>query len=99
MRRPAAFFPMVLALGAIILAPAAGARADAQGPIEITQCQTISQPGSYKLVNNLTATGDCIVITAQDVTLDLNGFEISGNGTGSAIVGTGAQVRTVVRNG
>ena len=53
MKRPAA---LVLALGAMILTPRAGARADGreEGPIEIEKCQTISKPGSYKLVNNIT---------------------------------------------
>jgi len=39
---------------------------------------TISQPGSYKLSGNLidTALGNGIVITASNVTLDLNGFAI-----------------------
>jgi hypothetical protein len=50
----------------------------------------ISQPGSYKLSSNLTITdpfGTVILITADNVTLDLNGFTIQGpsvcNGHGS----------------
>src|SRR4051794_34078108 len=42
---------------------------------------TISQPGSYKLTSNLTVaspTSNGIVIQADNVTLDLNGFSISG---------------------
>jgi len=56
MKRFAALFPIALALGAIILVPRVGAQAqDArEGPTEIEKCQTISHPGSYKLVNNLT---------------------------------------------
>jgi hypothetical protein len=81
MRRPAAFFPIALALGAMMLAPVAGAQSqDArEGPIEIEKCQTISHPGSYKLVNNLTftGTGTCLSITANFVTIDLAGFAIS----------------------
>ena len=44
---------------------------------------TISQPGSYKLMSNLVvpAGSDGIVITASDVSLDLNGFRIVGSGT------------------
>ena len=84
MRRLAALLPIVLALGAIILASVAGARADAraEGPTGIEKCQTISNPGSYKLVSNLTATGDCLLINADFVTVDLAGFTISGNGAG-----------------
>jgi hypothetical protein len=51
----------------------------------------ISQPGSYKLSSNLTITdpfGTVIFITADNVTLDLNGFTIQGpsvcNGQGKA---------------
>ena len=90
MTRPAVVFPIALALGAVILAPTAGAREE--GPIEIEKCQTISQPGSYKLVNNLTFKGPpggiCLSITAS---FDLAGFAITnahpddpGNPSGTA---------------
>lgn len=88
MKRSVALFPIVLALGAMILAPHGGTQAqDArEGPIEIDKCQTISQPGSYKLVKNLMATGDCLAIAADGVTVDLAGFSISGNGSGTGIL-------------
>jgi parallel beta-helix repeat protein len=73
MRKSAALFP--IALAAIILAPGAGARE----PTPLRKCQTISQPGSYELADNLVATGDCLVITADFVTMDLAGFTITGN--------------------
>lgn len=43
----------------------------------------ICNPGSYRLPSNLTITGntDAIVINADNVTLDLNGFIILGPGT------------------
>ena len=81
MGTPASVFTIALALGPIILAPVgASARADGreEGPFEIEKCQTIDKPGSYKLVNNLVATNDCLVITADFVTIDLAGFTISG---------------------
>ena len=53
MRRPPAVFPIALALGAIILAPGAGAQERER--TEIEKCQTINEQGSYKLVNNLIA--------------------------------------------
>jgi hypothetical protein len=45
---------------------------------------TISQPGSYYLTRNLTAPEDTvgIVIDADDVTLDLNGFTLWGDAVG-----------------
>jgi hypothetical protein len=99
----------VLALGSPMPAVGAGAPVPDyldHGPAEIERCQAIDQPGSYKLVKNLKATGDCLVLTAQGVTIDLGGFALTGDGTGTAIIGpkpqTGTaipQARTVVRNG
>ena len=102
MRRPAALFPIALALGAMILAPRAGAQP--QGPTEIATCQTISQPGSYVLVHNLTATSDCLRINSDFVTIDLAGFAIIGSGAGTAIQFIGPTPQTprrgfAVRNG
>jgi hypothetical protein len=80
------------------LTPGSGARAE---PTAITACQTISQPGSYRLANNLTGTGDCLVITTDGVTIDLAGFSISGAQTGiTAAVGRpGERQGIAVRNG
>jgi len=73
---------IVLALGAIILVPDALAQdGREEGPFEIDKCQTISQPGSYRLVNNFNftdLTGTCLAITANFVTIDLAGFTITG---------------------
>ena len=82
MRRPAAFFPtFLLTIGALVLAPSGGARADApgEGPIEIDKCQTISQPGSYELADNLTANGDCLVITADFAAASSVGYSPAGS--------------------
>jgi hypothetical protein len=108
MKESAGFVRIGLALAAIIFVSAAyaqGQNRGKRGPIEIDRCQTIDQPGSYRLVNNLRARGDCLVIRAQAVTIDLGGFAITGDGTGTAIIGKQAeagsipQARTVVRNG
>jgi hypothetical protein len=48
-------------------------------------CQTITQSGSYTLTKNLTSTGDCILIAADFVTIDLAGFTISGSGDPTSI--------------
>lgn len=53
---------------------------------------TISQPGSYRLSGNLTvpdANTTAIVITADNVTLDLNGFSIIGPTTCAGVPVTG----------
>jgi hypothetical protein len=46
---------------------------------DISTCQTISQPGSYRLTQNLqTDARDCLVIAVSNVTLDLHGHSVSG---------------------
>jgi hypothetical protein len=108
MRRPTALMVIMLVLGTPILARVAGARGqeeEHQAITKINKCQSIDQPGSYKLVDNLDATGDCLVITTEGVTVDLAGFAMTGNGRGTAIKHVQAaprtipQLRTVVRNG
>jgi hypothetical protein len=89
-----------LALAVITFVPTTGARAGGPpGATQITTCRTISQSGPYVLANNLSATGNCLVITANSVTIDLAGFSIVGSGTSTGIVTTVAVENTVVRNG
>lgn len=83
------------------------------GVIEINQAKVlassgfpyvISTPGSYRLTGNLSVSGahDGIDVNASGVTIDLNGFSISGPGTGANTdginVGAGASAVTV-KNG
>jgi hypothetical protein len=75
--------PTALRLCAILACAAAPAALAA--PQLISSCQTLSQPGSYVLNKNLTASGDCLVIASDYVTVDLNGFVVSGAGTGTGI--------------
>jgi hypothetical protein len=68
----------------------------------ITACQTISKPGSYILAANLTSPGfNCLVIAASLVTVDLQGFSISGFGllTEAGIVARRGVDGITVRNG
>ena len=63
---------------------------------------TITQSGSYYVISNLWASSESgIVVAADDVTVDLNGFEISGTLTfgDKGIEVQGARKRLVVRNG
>lgn len=65
---------------------------------------TIGQPGSYYLTGNITvASGDAIVITSDDVSLDLNGFTIkstfSGGTSGTAVYVSGSHSRLTIRKG
>ena len=111
MKRPALCFAVALALGAITLTPGLVRAQDGreEGPIKIEKCQTISQPGSYKLVGNVSfrsTTGVCLNITTNNVTIDLAGFTISGPdgfNTSTAVLNDTALGRGVtgiaVRNG
>lgn len=58
---------------------------------EIKKCQTIDVPGPYVLTQNiesnpnLRVSGDCLVVAADFVTIDLAGYSIIGHGSGSGI--------------
>jgi len=77
----------IVALGlGISAAPGAAA------PHVINQCQTLPEPGSYILGKNLSPSGigrggfDCLLLGDDFITIDLNGFTITGKGAnGSAI--------------
>jgi hypothetical protein len=51
-------------------------------PVVIVACGTIAQPGSYIVGKNLSATGNCLVVSSDFVTIDLDGFVITGPGKG-----------------
>jgi len=67
---------------AVILAPCFAAAA----PKVLNNCQPITEPGAYVVGKNIAAAGDCFAIAADFVNVDLDGFVVSGNGTGSAFV-------------
>ncbi len=82
------------------------------GVIEINQAKinasgfpifSITSPGSYKLTSNLTVTSaatEAISIGAPQVTLDLNGFTISGAGIATAdIFAQAGSTQFVLKNG
>ncbi len=102
-------------LAALVALAAATPALAVDGQIEVSQAgieagagfpHTISEPGSYKLTSNLqvppTAAGG-ILITASDVTLDLNGFQILGPGAADAygirIGGAAVPTGVTIRNG
>ncbi|HUK82294.1 MAG TPA: hypothetical protein VLZ12_06640, partial [Verrucomicrobiae bacterium] len=60
----------------------------------------ITLPGSYYLTTNLTANPGGISIFVSDVTLDLMGFELNGEGGSSAGIATSAGLTNIcIRNG
>ena len=61
---------------------------------------TASTPGSYYLTGNLNVpSGDGITITAGDVSIDLNGFALTGNASGKAIYDTNTASNITIKNG
>jgi parallel beta-helix repeat protein len=81
--RPVAF--VRCALGVILIAAVAAMLpgvAFSQSPISITACGKIAKAGLYELDSNLVASepasGDCLVITAANVSLNLNRFNLYG---------------------
>jgi hypothetical protein len=85
MRTPTTLLAIGLGFGVAVQASGVSAQ-----PIPISECRRIDAPGSYVLVGDLTAAGDCLVVAADFVTIDLAGFAITGDGTGSGIPGRGA---------
>jgi hypothetical protein len=87
----AALFTMLLIVG---LCGRAGAQTG------VSSCQTLSAPGNYFLTSNLSASGDCLVIGASNVAIDLKGKTIKGNGSGSGITdGGSARNFAIIANG
>ena len=63
-------------LAALCVAPPASA---ADGTVEISGLTTISEPGSYVVTRDVTVLGgEAITVEANDVSIDLNGHNVSG---------------------
>jgi hypothetical protein len=73
------------------------ARQASAAPKEIKNCKTIHASGSFVLAGNLDATGDCLLIAADFVSIDLDGYTISGNGTGSGVRAATDELRKGIR--
>lgn len=54
-------------------------------PTKLTTCGTISSSGSYILMNNVSMNGTCFTIAADNITVNLNGNTLLGNGSGNGI--------------
>jgi hypothetical protein len=84
----------VLAVVVATLATGAGA-----APTPITACTVLGSAGSYRLENNIDgdATGNCLTVNASHVTIDLNGFVISGPRAGARGSGAGVSITEPIR--
>jgi parallel beta-helix repeat protein len=75
-------------------------RSEPRTPIRGSGRVTIAAPGSYYLTANINVAGTtAVIITASNVTLDLNGFTIAGNLDNFGVVMGGNALNVVVRNG
>jgi len=81
----------------LALLSGAARRADATAPVDVSECGPIVKPGAYRLVRDLSSAGDCLVIKADRVMIDLAGFRIIGKGKGRAISGDASEVS--IQNG
>ena len=88
--------PAVLALGLLAAAPGVGA-----APIQLSSCQGIFGSGVYVVTQNLSnPSGDCLILESGHVTIDLNGFAVSGADRGIRTVeSVGTWRDLVIRNG
>lgn len=97
---PLSTLPVLIALF-FALAPAPPLPAQGFGPVQIFQRNiplVISEPGSYILVETLTVSAPAvtaILVDADNVTIDLAGFQIVGPGKGS---GSGLGIDTTIRS-
>ncbi len=66
----------------------------------IFQCGTIDNAGVYTLNQSISGSGTCLVINANDVTIDFAGFSITGDGTGYGVDSQGtAYTNLTLKNG
>ena len=94
--------PRCLAIAFAVLCFALGSTgADAAGVVNISTCQTLSTPDTvYRLTEDLTACDECLIVTADRITIDLQGHSIIGTCDGSGVGIAGQDVDlTTVRNG
>ena len=84
---------------AFLILSVAGMHPDAGAVTLISACTTITTPGSYILTRNLVAAGDCLVVAADFVTIDLAGHMIRGNRTGIGIQDSGLRKGIAIHDG
>ena len=79
---------------------------DTSGSGEITDCTILVEPGIYSVTQDLPASGgllsggDCILVEAANVTINLNNHTITGGGSGAAVTDGGVALENItIRSG
>src|SRR3989304_1320915 len=88
-------FTLALALGAYVTEATAGVS-------PLSACGGMLGSDSYVLTQNISTTVDCLTLTGDDISIDLNGFTIDGDDGGSDVgITDGGMSRQniVIRNG
>lgn len=67
-------------------------------PLIIDSCRNITSSGYYNISQNITASGTCIWIKTNNVTLDGHGYHILGDGTGDGAIVMQDAPNTLIRN-
>ena len=100
MHQPSLRIIAVVAI-ALVTTLAGPPRARAGGAVAIDSCRTLTDANTtYKLTTDLDSCGRCLVVAADQITIDLQGHSITSTcpGNDSAIIGV-AQDLIVVKNG
>jgi hypothetical protein len=71
----------------VMLAPGLALAQSIINPIHITSCPfaAIIAGGHYVVTGNLSSSGDCIHVSAQNVTINLGGFTLTGSGSSGSV--------------
>jgi hypothetical protein len=93
-------FTLATVVGLVLLGGATARAGDSVRPIDACGTLTAEDRSSFILVRNIFATGqDCLVIQSSNITIDLNGFNVSGNGAGVGIFVNAPINNITIRNG
>ena len=65
---------------------------------DLSSCQTISSSGSYVLTQDISTSGTCFTIAADNVILDCAGHSMTGDGSGNGIDNTAGHGYVTVKN-